>query len=93
MQGRASPASFQILLVLASGPAHGYAIMLEVTRLTDGGTHLGAGYDIKSSNEIAIGFSIAMPGATEFKHYAGGTVHRVGGATSSRHFSAVSVLG
>jgi DNA-binding PadR family transcriptional regulator len=38
-----SPASFQILLVLASGPAHGYAIMLEVTRLTDGGAHLGPG--------------------------------------------------
>jgi hypothetical protein len=34
-------------------------------------------YDIKNPDEIAIDFSIAMPGATEFKHYTGGTVHRV----------------
>lgn len=38
-----TPASFQILLVLAAGPAHGYAIMLETERLTLGQTHLGPG--------------------------------------------------
>jgi hypothetical protein len=34
--------------------------------------------DIKSADEIEIDFSIAMPGAAEFKHFTGGTVHRVG---------------
>ena len=38
-----TPASFQILLVLADAPSHGYAIMQEVARLTDGTTHLGPG--------------------------------------------------
>ena len=38
-----TPASFHILLVLAAGPAHGYAIMLEVGRLTGGTAQLGSG--------------------------------------------------
>jgi DNA-binding PadR family transcriptional regulator len=38
-----TPASFHILLVLAAGPAHGYAIMLEVDRMTDGAAQLGPG--------------------------------------------------
>ncbi len=38
-----TPAAFQILLVLAAGPAHGYAMMLEVGRITSGQTHLGPG--------------------------------------------------
>ncbi|SRR5258706_9142909 len=38
-----TPASFQILLVLADAPSHGYAIMQEVARQTDGTTHLGPG--------------------------------------------------
>jgi len=38
-----TPAGFHILLVLAEGPAHGYAIMLEVERMTQGKTHLGPG--------------------------------------------------
>jgi len=38
-----TPASFHILLVLADGPSHGYAIMQEVARLTGGATHLGPG--------------------------------------------------
>jgi hypothetical protein len=36
-------------------------------------------YDIHGADELAIDFAIAMPGSTEFKHYTGGTVHRVGG--------------
>jgi DNA-binding PadR family transcriptional regulator len=36
-----TPASFHILLVLAAGAAHGYAIMVEAERLT--GLHLGPG--------------------------------------------------
>jgi len=38
-----TPATFHILLVLAAGPAHGYAIMLEVDRMTSGASQLGPG--------------------------------------------------
>lgn len=38
-----TPASFHIVLVLAAGPAHGYAIMLEVARMTGGAAQLGSG--------------------------------------------------
>jgi DNA-binding PadR family transcriptional regulator len=38
-----TPASFHILLVLAGQPAHGYAIMQEVTRMTGGAAQLGPG--------------------------------------------------
>ena len=34
-------------------------------------------YDVKGPDELAIDFSIAMPGAGEFQHYTGGSVHRV----------------
>jgi hypothetical protein len=42
-----------------------------------GGPRFKLVYDVKGSDELAIDFSIAMPGADEFKHYTGGTVHRV----------------
>jgi DNA-binding PadR family transcriptional regulator len=38
-----TPAVFQILLVLAAGEAHGYAIMQEVARITNGTAQLGPG--------------------------------------------------
>jgi DNA-binding PadR family transcriptional regulator len=38
-----SPQVFHILLALADGPAHGYAIMQEVERETAGGIKLGPG--------------------------------------------------
>jgi len=34
-------------------------------------------YEIKSADEVAIDFAMAMPGAADFKHFTGGTVHRV----------------
>jgi len=34
-------------------------------------------YDAHGTGELAIDFAIAPPGTTEFKHYTGGTVHRV----------------
>jgi hypothetical protein len=34
-------------------------------------------YDVKGPDELAIDFSIAMPGSSELKHYTGGVVHRV----------------
>jgi DNA-binding PadR family transcriptional regulator len=36
-----TPAVFHILLALSSGPMHGYAIMLETTRLSDGSFRMG----------------------------------------------------
>jgi DNA-binding PadR family transcriptional regulator len=38
-----TPALFHVLLSLADGDKHGYAIMKEVSRLTDGGVTLSAG--------------------------------------------------
>lgn len=38
-----SPPEFQILLALADGEKHGYAIMQEVQARTEGRTHLGPG--------------------------------------------------
>jgi DNA-binding PadR family transcriptional regulator len=38
-----TPAVFHILLALADGEKHGYAIMQEVETLTDGRIHLGPG--------------------------------------------------
>jgi DNA-binding PadR family transcriptional regulator len=38
-----TPAVFHILVVLAAGESHGYAIMAEVARMTRGRIHLGPG--------------------------------------------------
>jgi DNA-binding PadR family transcriptional regulator len=38
-----TPAAFQVLLALAAGNAHGYAIMRFVERVTAGAVHLGPG--------------------------------------------------
>jgi DNA-binding PadR family transcriptional regulator len=38
-----APATFEILLALAGGERHGYAIMKEVTARTDGAVRLGPG--------------------------------------------------
>ena len=38
-----TPAVFHILLALAEGPTHGYAIMQEVESLTDGRLQMGPG--------------------------------------------------
>ena len=38
-----SPAAFHILITLAAGNRHGYAIMHEVARITNGATRLGPG--------------------------------------------------
>jgi DNA-binding PadR family transcriptional regulator len=38
-----TPAAFQVLLALAAGNAHGYAVMRYVDRLTGGGVRLGPG--------------------------------------------------
>jgi DNA-binding PadR family transcriptional regulator len=38
-----TPAMFYVLVALADGPTHGYAIMKEVERLTDGAVRLSTG--------------------------------------------------
>ena len=38
-----TPAAFNILLALADGEKHGYAILKEIARRTDGGARLSAG--------------------------------------------------
>ena len=38
-----TPAAFQVLIALASGEAHGYAVMRFVDRLTDGAMRLAPG--------------------------------------------------
>jgi DNA-binding PadR family transcriptional regulator len=43
MFGSLKPADFHILLVLAEGPRHGYGIMKEVERESDGKLHLEIG--------------------------------------------------
>src|SRR5262245_18714904 len=49
-----TPAVFHILLVLTGGYAHGYAIMLEADRLTDGKMHLGPGTLYRSIYKMAL---------------------------------------
>lgn len=38
-----TPAAFQVLVALAAGPRHGYAVMQDVEALTDGAVRLGPG--------------------------------------------------
>jgi len=38
-----TPAMFHVMVALADGPTHGYAIMKEVERLTDGAVRLSTG--------------------------------------------------
>src|SRR5262249_61078221 len=49
-----TPAVFHILLVLAGGDAHGYAIMMEVERLTEGRMRLGPGTLYRSGYRLAL---------------------------------------
>lgn len=59
-----TPAAFHILLVLASGPAHGYAIMSEVQAMTGGRTRLGPGTLYRSLFKLLHdGWIVEVPGA------------------------------
>src|SRR5579863_2508757 len=51
-----TPAMFQILLALADGERHGYSIMQEVERATEGGFQLGPGTLYRSIKQmLALG--------------------------------------
>jgi DNA-binding PadR family transcriptional regulator len=59
-----TPATFHILLVLADGPAHGYAMMSEVEEMTDGRTRLGPGTLYRSLFKLLHeGWIAEVPGA------------------------------
>ena len=61
-----TPAVFHILLVLAAGDAHGYAIMSEVERMTGGRTQLGPGTLYRSLFRLLqAGWIVEVPGAAE----------------------------
>jgi DNA-binding PadR family transcriptional regulator len=60
-----TPASFQILLVLATGPTHGYSIMIEVDRMTDHVTQLGPGTLYRTIQKLLGDELIAVAGADD----------------------------
>jgi len=49
-----TPAVFHIMLALADGERHGYGIMLEVDRITDGQLHLGPGTLYRSIQRMLV---------------------------------------
>jgi DNA-binding PadR family transcriptional regulator len=49
-----TPAVFHILLALAEGKSHGYAIMQEVDRMTAGQLHLGPGTLYRSIQRMVV---------------------------------------
>lgn len=63
-----TPAVFHILLSLAAGPRHGYAIMKEVAEQTDGELRLGPGklyYSIQRMLEGGLIEEITAPGPSK----------------------------
>ena len=49
-----TPAVFHILLALADGESHGYGIMQDVERITNGGTRLGPGTLYRSIQRMRV---------------------------------------
>ena len=49
-----TPAVFHILLALADGESHGYGIMQDVERFTNGGTRLGPGTLYRSIQRMLV---------------------------------------
>jgi DNA-binding PadR family transcriptional regulator len=49
-----TPAVFLILLALAEGESHGYGIMQDVDRITNGGTRLGSGTLYRSIQRMLV---------------------------------------
>jgi DNA-binding PadR family transcriptional regulator len=49
-----TPAVFHVLLVLADGRSHGYALMQEIERLTDGRIQLGPGTMYRSLQKMVL---------------------------------------
>lgn len=59
-----TPAAFHVLLVLATGPAHGYAMMTEVQEVTGGRIRLGPGTLYRTLFKLLHdGWIVEVPGA------------------------------
>ena len=57
--GELTPAMFHILLTLAEGERHGYSIMQEIERRTNGAVELGPGTLYRSIKQLVSGGLIA----------------------------------
>jgi DNA-binding PadR family transcriptional regulator len=61
-----TPAAFHVLLVLATGPAHGYAMMTQVQEVTGGRTRLGPGTLYRTLFKLLDdGWILELPGADD----------------------------
>jgi DNA-binding PadR family transcriptional regulator len=80
-----TPAQFHILVTLADGGRHGYGIMQEVERRTDGATELGPGTLYRSIKQLrARGF------IEEVEAPAGGEIPEKGIPGKQRRFYALT---
>ena len=82
-----TPAEFEVLIALADGDKHGYGIMLEVARFTEGTTRLGPGTLYRSVQHLlASGLitevgGLMTHGSVVAREYGLPAVVGVGGAT------------
>ena len=61
-----TPAQFHILLTLAEGERHGYGIMQEIRRRTDGAVELGPGTLYRSIKQLlALGFILELDNGSD----------------------------
>ena len=61
-----TPAQFHILLTLAEGERHGYGIMQEIRRRTDGAVELGPGTLYRSIKQLlALGFIVELDNGSD----------------------------
>ncbi|TCO65767.1 PadR family transcriptional regulator [Actinocrispum wychmicini] len=66
-----TPAGFQVLLALAGGPAHGYAIMRFVEEVSDGTVRLGPGTLYRTLQRLVVdGMVVEVAGDSEEPHDA-----------------------
>ena len=60
-----TPAAFQVLVSLAPGPRHGYAVMQDVEALTDGAVRLGPGTLYRTIGRLVADGLIEETGGSE----------------------------
>jgi DNA-binding PadR family transcriptional regulator len=66
-----TPAGFQVLLALAAGPAHGYAVMRFVEEVSDGTVRLGPGTLYRTLQRlVADGLVVEVASESEEPHDA-----------------------
>ena len=87
-----TPATFLIMLVLADGPAHGYAIMLEVSRLTEGKTHLGPGTLYRTIQKLILDRLIEATSADDDERRVPYRLTRFGTAVANAEAARLAAL-